>query len=121
MRGDMVSDLLKPNDVSKRLNLSRSTVLRMIEGGELPAVCVREGKRKKTYRIYEAVLERWLRSRTVTTAERSSRKPPSSPHTNSRDSFTHVLPQDAKPMEVIEKSKGALDVPSGSQEVNDGR
>ncbi len=117
----MVFVLLKPDDVSKRLKVSCCTVLRMIEGGELPAVCVREGKRKKTYRIYEAAFERWLRSKTVTTAARFSRKQSSGPHTNGGDSFTGVLPQDAKSMEVIEKSSGELDTPSGFQGVNDGR
>jgi len=117
----MASDLLKPVDVAKRLNLSCCTVLRMIEGGELPAVRLRQGKRKGTYRVYEQALEKWLRSKTVTTAAHSSRKPSSSPHTNGLDSFTGVLSQDAKSMEVIEKSSGELDTPSGFQGVNDGR
>jgi len=120
-QGDMTSNLLKPDAVAKRLNLSCCTVLRMIENGELPAICLRQGKRKRTYRIYEAALEMWLKRRTVVPATRLSRKPSSGPHTNGGDSFTHVLTQDTQPMEVIEKSSGELDSPSGSQGVNDGR
>jgi len=61
--------------------------------------------------LYQFVLRQLLKDR----------KPSSGPHTNSRDSYTAVLPQDGKPMEVIEKPSGELDAPSGSQEVNDGR
>lgn len=82
---------------------------------------LREGSRKRTYRVYEAALERWLKSKTMIAATRLSRKPSSSPHTNGRDSFTGVLPQDGKRTEVTEKSSKELDTPSGSQEVNDGR
>jgi len=120
----MASVLLTPNDVAKRLSLSSCTVLRMIENGELPGVVIRQGKRKKTYRVYEQAFERWLKSKAVTTARHLSRKPSSGPHTNSRESFTEVLPQDGKPMEVIEKPSGELDTPSGSQGsqgVNNGR
>ncbi len=123
-RGDMASILLKPGDVAERLSLKPCTVLRMIQCGELPAICVRQGRRKKTFRIYEQALEKWLKSKTVTTATRPSRKPSFGPHTNGRESLTEVLPQNGKPMEVIEKSSGELDTPSGSrcfQGVNDGR
>ena len=127
----MTPNLLKPSEVGKRLKVSDSTVLRMVQCGELPAICVRQGRRKKTFRIYEQALEKWLKSKTVTTATRPSRKPSSGPHTNGRDNFTEVLPQEAKPMGVTEKSNrggkkesGELDEPSGSQGsqgVNNGR
>ncbi|MCZ6622218.1 MAG: hypothetical protein O7C72_10035 [Deltaproteobacteria bacterium] len=110
----MASDLLRSVDVSKRLIVSCTTVLRMIECRELPAICVRQGRKKKTYRVYEQALEKWLKSKTVTSARHISRKSAHSLHTNGRNSFTAVLPQDGKPMEVIEKSRGELDTPTGS-------
>ncbi len=113
--------LLTPLVVGERLCLSPTTILRMIKTKEISAVCVREGKRKKTYRIYEGSLDKWLKSRAVTTEARSTGKPSSGPHTNNRDSFTRVLPQDGKRTEVTEKSSGELDTPSGFQGVNDGR
>ena len=124
----MASILLKPGDVAKKLCLSTSTVLRMLRCGELLGVCVREGKRKRTYRVYEQAFEKWLKRRTVVPATRSSQKPSSGAHTNGRDNCTHVLPQDGqrmgvteKPSWVNEKSSGDLDAPSGFQGANDGR
>ena len=37
--------------------------MRLIESGEFPAVLISRGKRKKTYRIREEVLERWAMGR----------------------------------------------------------
>lgn len=55
--------LLTPENVAENLAVSRSTVLRMIGDGSLPAVCLRRGKRKNVYRIREEILERWILSR----------------------------------------------------------
>ena len=55
--------LLTPEIVAESLAVSRSTVLRMIADGSLPAVCLRKGKRKGVYRIREEQLERWVTAR----------------------------------------------------------
>lgn len=55
--------LLTPETVAESLSISRSTVLRMIADGSLPAVCLRRGKRKGVYRVREEILERWIVSR----------------------------------------------------------
>jgi excisionase family DNA binding protein len=54
---------LTPEIVAQSLAVSRSTVLRMIGDGSLPAVCLRRGKRKNVYRIREEQLERWVMAR----------------------------------------------------------
>ena len=53
------------NQVAYRLQVSDSTVIRMIEAGALPAVCIRSGKRKKIFRVPEAALDAWIKSREI--------------------------------------------------------
>jgi excisionase family DNA binding protein len=55
--------LLTPETVAEQLSVSRSTVLRMIQDGALPAVCLRSGRRKKVWRVREEVLQRWVLSK----------------------------------------------------------
>lgn len=55
--------LLTPDQVAESLAVSRSTVLRMIADGSLPAICLRRGKRKAVHRIREEQLERWIVAR----------------------------------------------------------
>jgi excisionase family DNA binding protein len=55
--------LLTPEAVAEQLAVSRSTVLRMIQDGALPAVCLRSGRRKKVWRVRQEVLEKWVMSR----------------------------------------------------------
>ena len=55
--------LLTPEQVAESLAVSRSTILRMIADGSLPAICLRRGKRKAVYRIREEQLERWIVAR----------------------------------------------------------
>ena len=55
--------LLRPESVAKVLSVSRSTVLRMIADGVLPAVCLRRGKRKAVYRVRQEILDRWILSK----------------------------------------------------------
>jgi excisionase family DNA binding protein len=62
--------LLKPESAAELLAISRSTLLRMIRDGVLPAVCMRSGKRKKIWRIRQEVLERWI----LTNEKETSRK-----------------------------------------------
>lgn len=57
--------LLRPQAVAEILDVSRSSVIRMIASGDLPAVCLRAGKRKKVWRVREEQLQRW-----ITTKER---------------------------------------------------
>jgi excisionase family DNA binding protein len=55
--------LLTPENVAEALAVSRSTVLRMIADGALPAVCLRVGRRKKIFRVRAEALERWVLAR----------------------------------------------------------
>jgi excisionase family DNA binding protein len=55
--------------IAYRLQLSQSTVIRMITAGSISALCVRSGKRKKTFRVREEALEKWIVSQ-----ERESRR-----------------------------------------------
>jgi excisionase family DNA binding protein len=52
--------LLTPEQVSEQLAVSRSTVLRLIADGALPAICLRSGRRKKVWRVRQEQLERWI-------------------------------------------------------------
>src|SRR5262245_14996191 len=76
--------LLTPESVSEQLAVSRSTVLRMISDGALPAVCLRSGRRKKVWRVRQEQLERWVMNREkqngVKTSLDSVRHP--SPHSS---------------------------------------
>ena len=62
--------LLTPEEVSEQLAVSRSTVMRLIDGGSLPAVCLHRGKRKAMYRIRPEQLEKWILSREKATHKR---------------------------------------------------
>ena len=55
--------LLTPENVAQQLAVSRSTVLRMIDDGALPAICLRSGPRKKVLRVRQEQLDRWLLSK----------------------------------------------------------
>jgi excisionase family DNA binding protein len=55
--------LLTPEHVAESLSVSRSTVLRIIRDGSLPAICLRAGRRKKIFRISADALERWVTAR----------------------------------------------------------
>ena len=55
--------LLTAESVAEQLAVSRSTVLRMIADGALPAVCLRRGKRKAVYRVRQEVLDKWIISK----------------------------------------------------------
>src|SRR5690348_557730 len=52
--------LLDPEQASELLGISRSSVIRMIVDGQLPAVCLRSGRRKKVWRVRREVLEKWV-------------------------------------------------------------
>ena len=69
-RGLAAVKLLTPEVVAEQLAVSRSTVLRLIADGSLPAVCLRRGQRKAVYRIREEVLQKWILSK-----ERQGKKP----------------------------------------------
>jgi DNA-binding transcriptional regulator GbsR (MarR family) len=46
--------------IAHKLQLSQSTVIRMITAGSIAPLCVRSGKRKKTFRVRDEVLQRWI-------------------------------------------------------------
>jgi excisionase family DNA binding protein len=52
--------LLSIEAVAEALDVSRQTVARMIAGGQLPAVCLRAGRRKKVWRVRSELLEKWI-------------------------------------------------------------
>ena len=54
--------LLRADEVSVILDVSRSTARRMMLDGTLPAILLRSGKRKKIYRVRESELERYVLS-----------------------------------------------------------
>lgn len=62
-RGNPNSMLKTVEESAELLGLSRQTVQRMISEGTLPAVCLRSGRRKKTWGIRKEALERWLQGR----------------------------------------------------------
>ena len=55
--------LLNIEEVAKILGISRSTTMRMIVDGSLPAVCLRAGRRKSVWRVREENLQRWILSK----------------------------------------------------------
>lgn len=55
--------LLTPGEAAEELGLSRSSILRMIAADQLPAVCLRAGKRKKVWRVDEKKLGRWIQTK----------------------------------------------------------
>jgi len=73
--------LLTPETVAQQLAVSRSTVMRMIQDGALPAVCLRSGRRKKVWRVRQEQLERWVMNR----EKRQSEKPTTSNGTIATD------------------------------------
>ena len=52
--------MLTVPQIAFKLQLSESTVIRMITAGAISAICVRAGKRKKSWRVRPEVIERWL-------------------------------------------------------------
>jgi len=55
--------LLTAKEVSDRLNISLASAYRLLESGAISVVVVFAGKRKKTLRVRQEVLERWIRQR----------------------------------------------------------
>lgn len=62
--------LLSPESAAEVLDVSRSTVLRMIADGALPAICLRAGTRKKVWKIRQEVLEKWVLQKEKETARK---------------------------------------------------
>jgi len=54
---------LKPKEAAKEMNISLSSMMRLIYSGEFPAVLISQGRRKKTYRIREEIILRWAMGR----------------------------------------------------------
>lgn len=52
--------LLSIEAAAEVLAVSRATVTRMIVEGQLPAVCLRAGRRKKLWRIRHEQLDKWI-------------------------------------------------------------
>jgi excisionase family DNA binding protein len=55
-----VMKLLSVEASAEVLDVSRQTVTRMISDGSLPGICIRAGKRQKTWRIRSEALEKWI-------------------------------------------------------------
>jgi excisionase family DNA binding protein len=52
--------LLTIEQTAEHLQISRQTATRMIADGQLPAILLRSGRRKKVWRVRPEALERWL-------------------------------------------------------------
>jgi excisionase family DNA binding protein len=52
--------LLSVEAAAEILSVSRQTIGRMILDGSLPAICLRAGRRQKTWRIRGELLEKWI-------------------------------------------------------------
>ena len=65
--------LLPVEEVAKALDVSRQTVMRMIQEKQLPAICIRSGRRKKVWRIREEQLERWVSAKEKESTARGAR------------------------------------------------
>jgi excisionase family DNA binding protein len=52
--------LLCVAETAEALGVSRQTVNRLIIEGSLPAICLRSGRRKKTWRIRAELLDKWI-------------------------------------------------------------
>lgn len=57
----MSEELLSPKELSKMLNVSLCTILRMIHAGRLPAVEVSTSSKRRLFRVYREDMEAWLR------------------------------------------------------------
>jgi excisionase family DNA binding protein len=55
--------LLTVGQVAFKLQLHESTIIKLITAGSISALCVRAGKRKKTYRVRSEVLDKWVLSK----------------------------------------------------------
>ena len=58
---------------SELLSLSRWTVTELLESGSLPGFVVKQGKRKKIWRVREDALERFITDREAETKRRIER------------------------------------------------
>lgn len=61
----MQKRILNCKQVARMLRVGKSTVYLWAQQGYLPAVKVRQGERKVTWRFKEARIEAWLRKRTA--------------------------------------------------------
>ncbi len=64
-RNRMIEPLLTPKDVQQVLGLGKSKVYRMLATGELPAVIVASGSRRRSFRVRPSDLEEFIKEREV--------------------------------------------------------
>jgi excisionase family DNA binding protein len=57
--------LLGPKEVGEILGLKKSKVANMLASGEIPALIVSRGERRRTFRVKPSVLMLWLKRREV--------------------------------------------------------
>jgi hypothetical protein len=60
--------------IAFKLQVSESTVIRLLEGGSLVGICIRSGRRKKIWRVRPEVLENWMKAR-EREGQRATNKP----------------------------------------------
>jgi excisionase family DNA binding protein len=63
MQFNIRMEVYGPKDLMQLLKVSRATVHHMLHSGELPAVIVRAGKKKKLYRVYADAFDRWRKEK----------------------------------------------------------
>jgi excisionase family DNA binding protein len=64
MSGSNMPDLLTTNQVQALLQVDRTTIYRLVEGGKLPAIRV-----GKQWRFSKSDVERWLQTQTITSSQ----------------------------------------------------
>lgn len=60
--------MIRPCELQQVLGLGKSVIYRMLATGEIPCVIVTNGRRRRSFRVRPADLERWMRGREVTNA-----------------------------------------------------
>jgi excisionase family DNA binding protein len=67
---ESLEKLITPAELTQILGLKRSCVYRMLRSGLIPSICVSTGERKLSLRVRPSALEKWLKAREVSNAQR---------------------------------------------------
>ncbi|MBM4028276.1 MAG: helix-turn-helix domain-containing protein [Planctomycetes bacterium] len=57
--------LLGPKEVGEILGLKKSKVAQMLASGEIPALIVAAGQRRRTFRVKPSTLLQWMKRREI--------------------------------------------------------
>ena len=56
----MFDKFMTPDEIAKLLKVKRRVILNLIRNGKIRAVVVGSGEKRKTYRVYEKEIERFM-------------------------------------------------------------